>query len=109
VYLTNVVFVAVDFCLFTYLLSFTHSHDIITTLLYSCLSLKYHTHEHKIMKERRIAMEQAALRDKMAQQQTTDEPTVDFATTPSSFVSSRKKPSAAERIGYRKGSGGGAR
>ena len=69
------------------------------------------------MKERRIAIEQAALHDKLAQQQQTSTSTgdasidnVDFAsstTTPSSFVSSRKKPSAAERIGYRKGSGGG--
>jgi len=70
----------------------------------------------KIMKERRIAIEQAALHDKLAQQQQTSTSTgdasidnVDLATsttTPSSFVSSRKKPSAAERIGYRKGSGG---
>lgn len=83
-------------------------------LIHVCLAIIIH--EPKIMKERRIAIEQAAIRDKLAQQQQTSMSTgdasidnVDFAsstTTPSSFVSSRKKPSAAERIGYRKGSGG---
>jgi len=81
-------------------------------LMFVLLSL----YKPKIMKERRIAIEQAALHDKLAQQQQTSTSTgdasidnVDLATsttTPSSFVSSRKKPSAAERIGYRKGSGG---
>jgi hypothetical protein len=49
------------------------------------------------MKERRLAAEQHAMREKMLQH-----PGSDFAETPPSFVSSRKKPSAAERIGYRK-------
>jgi hypothetical protein len=52
------------------------------------------------MKERRIATEQLAMREKMGQHQ----PGSDFSETPSSFVSSRKKPTAAERIGYRKSS-----
>ncbi|KAL3827371.1 hypothetical protein ACHAXA_003105 [Cyclostephanos tholiformis] len=54
----------------------------------------------KIMKERRIAAEQLAMREKMGHRQ----PGSDFDETPPSLVSSRKKPTAAERIGYRKSS-----
>ncbi|KAL3759823.1 hypothetical protein ACHAWU_007567 [Discostella pseudostelligera] len=52
----------------------------------------------KIMKERRLIAEQQAMREKSQQQK----PGSDFGATPSSQLSSQKKISAAERIGYRK-------
>ncbi|KAL3781095.1 hypothetical protein ACHAW5_005002 [Stephanodiscus triporus] len=54
--------------------------------------------------DRRLAAERHAMSEKNQQQQQQRRPGSDLAETPSPFVSSRKKPSAAERIGYRKSS-----
>ncbi|KAL7545537.1 hypothetical protein ACHAWF_008886 [Thalassiosira exigua] len=49
----------------------------------------------KIMKERRLIAEQQAMKE-------SQQPEYLGTATPSSFMSSQKKPSAAERIGYRR-------
>jgi hypothetical protein len=60
----------------------------------------------KIMKERRLLAEQQAMREEKKQGEKTDQQqpqgTALLGASPSSFMSSNKKPSAAERIGYRR-------
>eukprot|EP01082_Thalassiosira_pseudonana_P016114 g13672.t1 g13672 contig9:176445-177050(+) len=60
----------------------------------------------KIMKERRLLAEQQAMKE-LAQQQRQQGAGrgATLGVSPSSFMSSQKKPSAAERIGYKHGRG----
>jgi hypothetical protein len=84
---------------------FVFIHWVLPPYLKKYLSLSQSS-TLKIMKERRLLAEQQAMREEKKQGEKTDQQqpqgTALLGASPSSFMSSNKKPSAAERIGYRR-------